>query len=427
MARRHLALGLLVVSAALAGCLAGPGGSSDTGQDPPAVQRLGGWANPDVPIVGVAWADLTGDGHTDVVVAQDNGSITVLDLANRSTVWQHDVGVGVDAVAAVGGERGPAVAVADARGFGPSEPFTFSTRQGTEIRLFNLTSGKETAERFVEEVRVEQMVADDLDGDGVEDLVLAGSSPRTYDPFGFEDRSEVAVLDGRFEQGGYWSEPGEEDPAVRWRRPVDGDLVELAPVVGGNVSVATDERVAAFDSVGHRLWEVDLPDVVDLDADDAGVLAVAPQAAVRAGWDLGVLWKTNLTGGAAGLLGGPGGRTVIASEVPDNGSGRKVRVAAYAADGNRTRRTDLDVTGPVAGLARVDLVGHGTTAALATVADDGTEVAFLGADLARRNGVQAPGPGHAEDRLVGVDAVPTGLDEAVLIGHEARLHVFGQP
>lgn len=425
MAPRHLALGLVIASLALAGCLAGPGGSSDTSEEPPPVERLGGWANPDVPVVGAATADLVGDDHVDVVVAQENGSITVLDLANRSTAWQDDVGYDVDAVDAVGGPRGPAVAVADAKWFDPSEPYYVSTRQGTEVRLFNVTSGEEIAERFVDDLLVRQMTADDLDGDGLDDLVLAGHPIDPHLRFPRPDRTEVAVLDGRFESGGSMFD--EDDGPIRWRQTVDGDLVELASVAAGNVTVATDERVAAFDSVGHRLWELDLPDVADLDADAGGVLAVASETAVRAGWDLGVLWKTDLTGGAAGLLGGPDGPAVIADRSHADGSEGQVRVTAYAADGNRTRRGVLNATGPIADLARVDLVGHGTTAAVGIVGDNGTEIVFLGADLAPRDGVRAHVPGHPEDLLFGVDAVPHGRDEAVLIGTKARLHVFGQP
>lgn len=425
MAQRHLVLGLLVVGAALAGCLAGPGGSSGGPDEAPAVERLGGWANPDVPVVGIATADLVGDDHVDVVVAQENGSITVLDLANRSTAWQDDVGHDIDAVAAVGGPRGPAIAVADAKGIQPSEPFTFYSRQGTEIRLFNVTDGEEIAERFVDDILVRQMTTEDLDGDGLDDLVLAGHPIDPYVRFPQPGRTQVAVLDGRFESGGSMFD--EDDGPIRWRRTVGGDLVELAPVADGNVSVATDERVAAFDSVGHSLWEIGIYGVVDLDADDVGVLAVAHEGAVRATWDKEVAWEAELTGGAAGLLGGPDGRTVIADRSDADGPQGHVRVTAYAADGNRTHRATLNATGPVADMAPVDLVGHGTTAAVGIVGDNGTEIVFLGTDLAPRDGVRAHVPGHAEDRIVGVDAVPHGLDEAVLIGYKARLHVFGQP
>lgn len=426
MAWRHPVLGLALLLAALAGCVAGPGSGSDGGQGSADIQRIGGWSNPDVPVVGVDAADLAGDGHTDLVLAQENGSITVLDLANRSTVWQDDVGSDVDAVAAVGGERGPAVAVADAVGFGASGPFIFSTRQGTEVRLFNVTSGEEIADRFVEDLHVDRMVADDLDGDGYVDLILAGRPVDERVPLPYGSRTEVAVLDGRFESGGYWSEPGRDDPAVRWRRTVDGDLVELGPVVDGNVPVATDEAVAAFDPVGHRLWTMDLPDVVDLDADAGGVLAVAHEGAVRAAWDRTERWSANLTGGVAGLLDGPGGRTVIAERGDDRETTDRTRLVAYAADGTPTHRTEVDGTALVAGLARVDLVGPGTTVAVGLVHANGTGIVFLDADLARVAAADPAAGGHPEDRLVGADVVPTGRDEAILVGAHARLHVFGQ-
>lgn len=431
MATRHLALGLLVLSAALAGCLAGPGGSSGGPDEAPPVERLGGWANPDIPVVDVDVADLTGDGHTDLVVAQENGSITVLDLANRSTHLQVDVGFGLQAIAAVGGERGPAIAVVQSSGepFDSfEEGFYFTTRDGTELSLLDASDGKTLAHRTIDDLYADAVVADDLDGDGVEDLVLAGRSSDAYLPFPYRDTTEVAVVEGRFGNGSgpSWG-PDEGEDAVRWRQAIDGDLVELGPVVDDKIPVATDDGVAAFDSVGHRLWGIELPDVVDLDADAVGVLAVAPGGAVRAPWNGSGAWTTNLTGGSGGLLDGPGGQAVIAEHVHDDETADRVRVAAYAADGNLTHRTEINGTGPVADLARVDLVGHGATIAVGIVRDNGTEIAFLDAELGLRATAGPKAAGHHEDRLIGADVVPTGRDEAVLVGVEARVHVFGQP
>lgn len=453
----------------LAGCL-GVTSDDDGGGRPPLgpvrLHAFGGFGDPGWTLVGAAARDVTGDGLADLFLADRGGVVTALDLtvanASEQKLWQVETCGLVHDLAFVGGSRGPAVAVASTSCF----RFDGDGFSDTEVTLLNATAnGTTLAKHRVQNLEVRRMVAADLDGDGADDLVLAGTpfladpfQPGTppeppYDPYG---QTAVVALDGRFDRTTLGDRllgalGGDDD--VLWRTTVRGDLRTL-DVAGGAgpdgtapsaVLVGTDRGLTALGpgdgGLRYQRTERRVVDVA-VAADGGHVLAVHPDGATLLDADGTRLWSRDLPDrprrGALGDL-GRGTEAVVAWHRPDDRSGAAgsgadasavpaAGVSSFGLDGAPRLNVTLNLTGLPAAVAVGPLTGHRTAevavagplddparSGLVVVAPDGTVV---GAAASSR----AP---DDRDLLLLADALPVGGHEALVAGHEGFLSVFG--
>lgn len=261
------ALAAALLAAGLAGCLGtvdDGGGVGPAASDGP-MQRLGQWKNPDRPIVDAVTHDADGDGYEDLYVTQRNGSVTALRPSTRNQSWQVDLPPSPEALALVEGRDAARLAVAAGRTFSLLDPEPFETR----VFLLNLTDGSVVAEREIRDLVPRAMVAADLTGDGVDDLVLAGRSyftavddPR---PGAYFDRTTLVAVDGTFEDDADDLDPVGGGSDELWRAHLEGWFEGLWATgdPAAPIAVATDERIAALDDQGRERFS---EDVTGLDA-----------------------------------------------------------------------------------------------------------------------------------------------------------------
>lgn len=454
-----------LLSPALAGCVGQPGGPTAGPTDADVrLHVLGTWAKPDSPVVGIAAHDVTGDGTPEVFLAQDDGWVRALDVTkaeDRSEVWRVHVDGYVSGMALVLGERGPALAVASVRyGLYPSGPF-----EG-HVSLLGAATGTGLAARGLHDHAPGAVAAADLDGDGVEDLVLLGRTTSRPDavtgPSSGSDpywwNAEVVALDGAFEDdrlSDRLTAPVAGDDAVLWRRALEGRPTRLAvaPVRNGTEGAAdgsapgplvlagTDEGLTGLDADGGTAFALREGPVHDVVADPRHVLVAHGHAATLLDHAGDVQWTRSLGAIAvhAALADvGQGPEAFVLTTLPhdgEDGTGGSALVS-FAADADGRRRLNVTgphlnlsaapsglAVGPVAGGDRPGIVVAGPHAHDGDDADGGTVV--LVAPDGSIGSVTDLAQASPHDRLLLADVHPTGGVEALVGGHGGRLFVVG--
>lgn len=426
------ALAAALLAAGLAGCLGtvdDGGGAGPAAADGP-MRRLGQWKNPDRPIVDAVTYDADGDGYEELYITQRNGSVTALRPLHRNhSWWQVEVPPSPEALSLVDGRDAPRLAVAAGRTFSFWDPEPFKTR----MSLLNLTDGAIVAEREIRDLVPWAMVATDLTGDGVDDLVLAGRSyvtgvedPR---PEAFYDRMTLVAVDGSVEgseSGGLDVLGGESDEL--WRAQLEGGVEGLWATgdPAAPVAVATDERIAALDNQGRERFS---EDAIGLDAAayaDGRIAYALDDALVVRDLDGRRVWNatTDRSFQRLALRDVAGGVEVLAAHHSREASG----LVAYR-DGDLRFERNLTFEGHPSGVAFGQLrsaedphilivapAGPDGQARLHELAPDGTPVRSV-----RYNA------SSARDHLILADLHPWGALDPVVATGQGYVHFFGTP